>query len=139
MTNARKLGDLQSNNILDIFAAIISQLQAIPSNQINSQQLSNTEEKLQEILSQLQFELLNAQEQKNWEQVNQLSLVVAECKNTLNSVRASIFRVNIIGINQQNLAELQKISQDIDTARKTQLKIDFAIHLLGFLRKLFLK
>ncbi|MEH2313842.1 MAG: hypothetical protein V7K35_21135 [Nostoc sp.] len=129
---------MTNDNILDTFAEIISQFQAIPGNQSNLEQLNNTEEKLLEIFSQLQFELLNAQNQRNWKQINKLELALTECKLTLNSVRAAIINVSIIGINQENLAQMQKILQEINTARKTQVNIDFAIHLLGFLRKLFL-
>ncbi|MEH2420865.1 MAG: hypothetical protein V7K48_07910 [Nostoc sp.] len=129
---------MANDNILDTFAKIISQFQAIPSNQINLEQLNNTEEKLFDIRSQLQFELLNVQNQRNWKQINKLELALSECKLTLDSVRAAIINVSIIGINQENLAQMQKILQEIDAARKTQVNIDFAIHLLGFLRKLFL-
>ncbi|MGF1933799.1 MAG: hypothetical protein RM347_005290 [Nostoc sp. ChiQUE02] len=125
--------------ILDNFAEIISQFQGTPGNQINLEQLNNTEEKLRDILSQLQFELLNAQQKRNWEEVNKLELALTECQLTLNRVTAAIINVSIIGINQNNLAEMQKILQEIDTARKTQVNIDFAIRLLGFLRGLFLR
>ncbi|MEH2466025.1 hypothetical protein [Nostoc sp.] len=127
-----------TDNILDTFAEIISHFQAIPGNQINLEQLNKTEEKLFDIRSQLQFELLNAQNQRNWKQINKLELALTECKLTLNSVRAAILNVSIIGINQENLAQMQKILQEINTARKTQVNIDFAIRLLGFLRRLFL-
>ncbi|MEH2406038.1 hypothetical protein [Nostoc sp.] len=129
---------MATDNILDTFAEIISQFQAIPGNQINLEQLNNTEEKLLEIFSQLQFELLNAQNQRNWKQINKLELALTECKLPLNSVRAAIINVSVIGINRENIAQMQKILEEIDTARKTQANIDFAIHLLGFLRKLFL-
>ena len=129
---------MATDNILDAFAEIIYHFQAIPGNQINLEQLNKTEEKLFDIRSQLQFELLNAQNQRNWKQINKLELALTECKLTLNSVRAAIINVSIIGINQENLAQMQKILQEINTARKTQVNIDFAIRLLGFLRRLFL-
>ncbi|MEH2300566.1 MAG: hypothetical protein V7K88_16590 [Nostoc sp.] len=129
---------MANDNILDTFTEIISHFQAIPGNKINLEQLNNTEEKLFDIRSQLQFELLNAQNQRNWKQINKLELALTECKLTLNSVRAAIINVSIIGINQENLAQMQKILQEINTARKTQVNIDFAIRLLGFLRRLFL-
>ncbi|MBD2529085.1 hypothetical protein H6G97_05675 [Nostoc flagelliforme FACHB-838] len=129
---------MATNKILNTFAEIISQLKEVPDNKIDLQHLNNTEEKLQDILSQLQFELLNAQKQKNWEKVNKFKLAVSECQLTLNKVRAAIINVSIIGINQNNLAQMQKILEEIDTARKTQVNIDLAIRLLGFLRRLFL-
>ncbi|MEH2049060.1 hypothetical protein [Nostoc sp.] len=128
---------MTTNNILDTFAEIISQLKEVPGNQIDLEQLNKTEEKLQDILFQLNFELVNAQRQKNWENVNKYKLAVSECKLTLDRVRAAIINVSIIGIDQKNLAQMQKILEEIDTARKTQVNIDLAIRLLGFLRRLF--
>jgi cell shape-determining protein MreC len=129
---------MTSDNILDTFAEIISQLKEVPDNLIELEQLNNTEEKLRDILFQLQFELVNAQHQKNWEEVNKFKLAVSECQLTLNKVRAAIINVSIIGINQTNLVQMQKILDEIETARKTQVNIDLAIRLLGFLRRLFL-
>ncbi|MBN4006787.1 hypothetical protein [Nostoc sp. LPT] len=129
---------MSTNNILDTFAEIIFQLQEISGNQIDLEKLNNTEEKLQDILFQLNFELVNAQRQKNWEKVNKFQRAVSECKLTLDRVRAAIINVSIIGINPKNLAQMQKILEEIETARKTQVNIDLAIRLLGFLRKLFL-
>ncbi|MEH1781627.1 MAG: hypothetical protein V7K67_13005 [Nostoc sp.] len=129
---------MTTNNILDTFAEIISQLKEVPGNQIDLEQLNKTEEKLQDILFQLNFELVNAQRQKNWENVNKFKLAVSECKLTLDRVRAAIINVSIIGIEQKNLAQMQKILEEIETARKTQVNIDLAIRLLGFLRNLFL-
>jgi hypothetical protein len=129
---------MTTNKILDSFTEIISQLQELPDNQIDLEQLNNTEEKLQNILFQLNFELFNVQRQKNWEEVNKLDRAVSECKLTLDKVRAAIINVSIIGINQKNLAQMQKILEEIETARKTQVNIDLTIRLLGFLRRLFL-
>ncbi|MGJ5628419.1 hypothetical protein [Nostoc sp. CALU 1950] len=129
---------MTTNNILDPFAEIISQLQEVTDKQIDLEQLNNTEEKLRNILFQLQFELVNAQHQKNWEEVNKFELAVSECQLTLNKVRAAIINVSIIGINPKNRAQMQQILEEIETARKTQVYIDLAIRLLGFLRRLFL-
>jgi hypothetical protein len=129
---------METDKILDTFAEIISQIKEVPDNQIDLEQLNNTEEKLQNILFQLNFELFNVQRQKNWEEVNKLDRAVSECKLTLDKVRAAIINVSIIGINQKNLAQMQKILEEIETARKTQVNIDLTIRLLGFLRRLFL-
>jgi hypothetical protein len=129
---------METDKILDTFAEIISQIKEVPDNQIDLEQLNNTEEKLRDILFQLQFELLNAQHQKNWQEVNKFKLAVSECQLTLNQVRAAIINVSIIGINQKNMVQMQKILEEIETARKTQVNIDLAIRLLGFLRRLFL-
>ncbi len=129
---------MTTDKILDSFAEIISHLKEVSDNKIDLEQLNNTEEKLQSILFQLNFELVNSQRQKNWEEVNKLERAVSECKLTLDKLRAAIINVSIIGINQKNLAQMQKILEEIETARKTQVNIDLAIRLLGFLRRLFL-
>ncbi|WP_392533019.1 hypothetical protein [Nostoc sp. C117] len=129
---------MANNKILDNFAEIISQLKEVPGNQIELEQLNSTEEKLQNILFQLEFELVNAREQKKWEEVTKLELAISECQRTIDKVRAAILKVIIIGINPENRAEMQKILHEIQTARQTQVYIDFAIRLLVFLRRLFL-
>ncbi len=127
-----------SHEILEKLQEIVSQLKAIPSNQIDVPHLNNTEDELQNILPQLQFALFNAQDEKNWEQVNKLRDAVHECKDTLNSVRAAIIRATIIGIKPANLAEMQKILQEIKSTAKTKSQIDYIIYVLRFMRKLFL-
>ncbi|MEH2069735.1 MAG: hypothetical protein V7K47_16505 [Nostoc sp.] len=127
-----------NEKILNNFTEIISQFQATSNNQIDLQKLKTTQENLINIRSGLQFELLNAQKQKNWEEINKLELALIDCEDILDSVTAAILDRDIIGIAPENLAEMQKILKEIDAARKTQINIDFALSLLGFLRRLFL-
>lgn len=129
---------LDYKHILDQLQEIISQLTSVNNNQIDLPQLNKTEEDLQNILPQIQFALVDVQEQRNWEKVNKLRQAVRECKDTLNGVRAAIVRKTIIGVNPANLTEMQKILQEIKTASKTQQQTDYIIYLLRFVRKLFL-
>ncbi|MDF5708902.1 MAG: hypothetical protein PUP90_14870 [Nostoc sp. S4] len=127
-----------NDKILNNFAEIISQFKANSDNQFDLQKLKNTQENLRDISSELLFELFNARKQKNWEEIDKLELALTDCENILDSVTAAIIDRNIIGIAPENLAEMQKILKEIDAARKTQINIDFALSLLGFLRRLFL-
>lgn len=141
MSDADNLHDVEiadNYEILDKLQSIVSLIKASPNQQIDIQKLDQAEDDLQNILPQLQFALLNAQEQRNWEQVNKLRSAVRECKDTLNSVRAAIVRATIIGINPVNLAEMQKILQEIKSMSKTNTQIDYIIYVLRFMRKLFL-
>lgn len=61
-----------------------------------------------------------------------------ECKDTLNSVRAAIIRATIIGINPANLAEMQKILQEIKSNSQTQSQVEYIVYVLRFMRKLFM-
>lgn len=54
----------ESNDILEKLRDIILQLKAVPNNYIDVSNLDNLEQDLQNILPQLQFALLNAQEEK---------------------------------------------------------------------------
>ncbi|BAY89706.1 MULTISPECIES: hypothetical protein [unclassified Tolypothrix] len=128
----------ESNDILEKLRDIILQLKAVPNNYIDVSNLDNLEQDLQNILPQLQFALLNAQEEKNWQQVNKLREAVRECKDTLNSVRAAIIRATIIGINPANLAEMQKILQEIKSNSQTQSQVEYIVYVLRFMRKLFM-
>lgn len=128
----------ESNDILEQLRDIVLQLKAIPNNHIDVSNLDNIEQDLQNILPQLQFALLNAQEEKNWQQVNKLREAVRECKDTLNSVRVAIIRATIIGINPTNIAEMQKILQEIKSNSKTQSQVEYIVYVLRFMRKLFM-
>ncbi|BAY24962.1 hypothetical protein NIES2100_47610 [Calothrix sp. NIES-2100] len=129
--------DISDNDqILDKLQEIVSRLQSVNNHQIDLPQLNKTEEDLQNLLPQIQFALVNAQEEKLWEQVNKLRQAARECQDTLNSIRAAIFRKTIININPANLTEMQKILQEIKTASDNQQKIDYIVYLLRFMRKL---
>lgn len=136
--NSNNVDITDNREILEKLQEIISQLKTIPNNQIDVPHLNNTEDELQNLLPQLQFALFTAQDERNWEQVNHLREAVRECKDTLNSVRAAIIRATIIGIKPANLAEMQKILQEIKSTAKTKSQIDYIIYVLRFMRKLFL-
>ncbi|MDZ7958043.1 MAG: hypothetical protein RMY34_09085 [Aulosira sp. DedQUE10] len=131
-------GIAASHDILEKLQEIIFQLKAVPNNNIDVSHLDRIEEDLQNILPQLQFALINAQEDKNWEQVNKLREAVRECKDTLNSVRAAIIRATIIGINPASISEMQKILKEIKSSSKTQSQVEYIVYVLRFVRKLFL-
>ncbi|MBD2166787.1 hypothetical protein H6G04_20550 [Calothrix membranacea FACHB-236] len=141
MSNLENFDDsviTESNDILEKLRDIILQLKAVPNNHLDVSHLDNIEQDLQNLLPQLQFALLNAQVEKNWEQVNKLREAVRECKDTLNSVRAAIIRATIIGINPTNIAEMQKILQEIKSNSKTKSQVEYIVYVLRFMRKLFL-
>ncbi|BAY29125.1 hypothetical protein NIES2107_09660 [Nostoc carneum NIES-2107] len=141
MKNLDNLDDsviTESNDILEQLRDIVLQLKAVPNNHIDVSNLESIEQDLQNILPQLQFALLNAQEEKNWQQVNKLREAVRECKDTLNSVRAAIIRATIIGINPANIAEMQKILQEIKSNAQTQSQVEYIVYVLRFMRKLFM-
>jgi hypothetical protein len=125
-----------SGQILEKLQEIVLGLQSVNNHQIDLPQLNKTEEDLQNILPQIQFALVNAQEEKLWEQVNKLRQAARECHDTLNSIRAAIFRKTIISINPANFTEMQKILREIKTASDNQQKIDYIVYLLRFMRKL---
>ncbi|MCC5639075.1 hypothetical protein LC593_25235 [Nostoc sp. CHAB 5844] len=124
------------NKTIDGLATIIKQLQAEPSDSIDVQKLQQTENKLADILLMLQFELKQAKEQRNWDLVNTLRPAIHECRYTIDSVRAAIINKIVIGINPENIQEMQKILDNIDEARKTQMPINVVIGLFGFLRRI---
>ncbi|AFY46179.1 hypothetical protein Nos7524_0257 [Nostoc sp. PCC 7524] len=128
---------LNNDEIVNKLQTIISQLQISSSNQIDVERLNQTELELERILSQLQFELTNARMESNWQQANKLREAYKECQNALDSVRSAIMRSTIIGMNQENLHEMQKILDDVQTASTTQRRIDFIISSLRFVKRLF--
>ncbi|MGH1397581.1 MAG: hypothetical protein ACRAVC_26615 [Trichormus sp.] len=128
-----------SNNdeIIDKLQAIVSQFKITPNSEIDIEQLHQTVSDLETILPQLQFELINARMDSNWEQANKLREAEKECRKALDSVSAAILRSTIIGINQENLNEMQKILDEVQSASKTQRRIDVIIASLRFVRKFF--
>ncbi|MBD2255891.1 hypothetical protein [Nostoc parmelioides] len=127
-----------SNNdeILDKLQTIVSQLQVVPSNQIDVPQLKQIETDLESILPQLQFELTAARMDGNWVEANELREAYEECDNALDRVRAAIIKSTIIGINQENLTEMRRILDEVKAASKTQKKIKLIVSSLRLVRKL---
>ncbi|UKO97891.1 hypothetical protein [Nostoc sp. UHCC 0870] len=128
---------LTNDEIVDKLQAIVSQLKITSDPEINIEQLHQTTSDLENILPQLQFEVTNARMDSNWEQAKKLREAEKECKKALDSVRSAILRSTIIGINQENLNEMQKILDEVQTASKNQRRIDVIIASLRFVRKFF--
>ncbi|MBE9209471.1 hypothetical protein IQ244_23830 [Nostoc sp. LEGE 06077] len=124
------------NKTIDGLTTIIAQLQTEPRDSIDLTKLQKTEDELEDILLILQFELKQAKDKSNWDLVNTLRPAIHECKYTIDSVRAAIINKIVIGVNSENVQEMQKILANIDEARKTQMQINVAIGLFSFLRKL---
>lgn len=128
-----------SNNdeIIDKLQAIVSQFKITPNSEIDIDQLHQTVSDLETILPQLQFELTNARMDSNWEQAKKLREAEKECRKALDSVRSAILRSTIIGMKQENLNEMQRLLDEVQTASKTQRRIDVIIASLRFVRKFF--
>lgn len=126
-----------NDEIVEKLQAIISQLNLTSNTKIDVEKLHQTASDLENILPQLQFETTNARIDGNWEEAKKLKEAEKECKQALESVRATIISSTIIGINQDNLREMQKILGEVDTASKTQRRIDFILASLRFVRKFF--
>ncbi|MBD2436888.1 hypothetical protein [Nostoc sp. FACHB-110] len=124
------------NKTIDKLITILEQLKAAPSDSIDLAKLQQTEDKLEDILLTLQFELKLAKDKSNWDLVNKLRPAVQECKYTIDSIRAAIINKIVIGVNSENIQEMEKILDNINQARQTQLEINAVIGLFGFLRRL---
>ncbi|MBE9005362.1 hypothetical protein IQ259_09970 [Fortiea sp. LEGE XX443] len=124
------------NKTINGLVIIIKQLQSEPSDSIDLQKLQQLEDKLEDILLTLQFELKQAKDKSNWDSVNKLRPAVRECKYTIDSIRAAIINKIVIGVNSENLQEMQKILQNLEEAHQTQMQINVVIGLFGFLRRL---
>jgi len=128
-----------SNNdeILNKLQTIVYQLQVVSSNQIDVLELNQIETDLESILPQLQFEMTDARMDGNWAEANELREAYEECKNALERVRAAIIKSTIIGINQENLTEMRRILDEVQTTSKTQKKLKLIVSSLRLGQKLF--
>ncbi|BAB75065.1 hypothetical protein ACN23B_16905 [Anabaena sp. FACHB-709] len=128
-----------SNNdeILNKLQTIVYQLQVVSSNQIDVLELNQIETDLESILPQLQFEMTDARMDGNWAEANELREAYEECKNALERVRAAIIKSTIIGINQENLTEMRRILDEVQTTSKTQKKLKLIVSSLRLVQKLF--
>ncbi|QLE54735.1 hypothetical protein [Nostoc sp. TCL26-01] len=125
-----------NDEVINQLQTVIFQLKNNSNQQIDVQELHKIEAELENILPQIQFELTNARMESNWEQAQQLSEASQECQNALNSVRSAIIRSTIIGINQDNLTEMQKILDEVKAASKTQQRINIIISSLRFVKRI---
>ncbi|BCL38119.1 hypothetical protein [Nostoc sp. MS1] len=128
---------MQSNNeLINKLQTILTKLKNLPNNQIKIEQLNQIETELASLLPQIQFELTTARIDSKWDDANEYRQVYQECENALDSVRTAIFKSTIIGINQENLIELQKILDEVKTASKTQQRIKLVMSSLRLVQKL---
>ncbi|WP_427162357.1 hypothetical protein ACQFX9_12830 [Aliinostoc sp. HNIBRCY26] len=120
---------------------IVEKLQTIvdkikPDADIDIEQLRQIKSDLENIWSQLQFERIDARKNKKWREADKLRDAEQECKQAIDIVQSAILRPILIGKNQDNLQEMQKILGEVKTAAKTQERIDFIIKSLSFLRRI---
>jgi hypothetical protein len=125
-----------NDEVINQLQTIVSQFKNNSNNQIDVEQLHKIEADLENILPQLQFDLTNARMESNWEQAQQWREAYQECQNALDGVRSAIVRSTIIGINQNNLTQMQKILDDVKAASKTQRRISLIISSLRFVKKI---
>lgn len=126
-----------NDEIINKLQTIVSQLKIVPSNQIDALQLNQIEADLGTLLPQIQFELTSARMDANWEDANELREAYQECENALDLVRAAIIKSTIIGINQENLIEMQKVLDEVKTTSRNQGRIKLIVSSLRLVRKLF--
>ncbi|BAT54995.1 hypothetical protein NOS3756_39710 [Nostoc sp. NIES-3756] len=128
---------MQNNDeLINKSQTLLTQLKNIPNNQIKIEQLHQIQAELASLLPQIQFELTSARMDSRWDEASEYRQVYQECENALDSVRTAIFKSTIIGINQDNLTELQKILDEVKTASKTQQRIKLVISSLRLVQKL---
>jgi len=98
--------------------------------------LENAARQLNALLPMLQFEKMDAEEAGDWEQVDELDRAIAECQSALNTVQAAILRARVIGVNPQDLSEMQQIRRQMDTAARTQRRLQTVIRVVGLIRRI---
>ncbi|MEH1791789.1 hypothetical protein [Nostoc sp.] len=122
------------NKIKEQINQIINSIESIaklPSGKpIDLQVFKQAEKNLKNILFRLQFALLQAEDEENWELGNILSEAIEQCQDALNAVRAALFtQVLIRPDRDQILADLRDIKQDIDAAIQAEKVLNFFISL----------
>lgn len=122
------------NQIKEQIKQIINSIESIaslsPGKFIDLQVFQQSQKSLKNILFRLQFALLQAEEEENWEFVDMLSEAIEQCENALNAVRAAMFtQVLISPDHEQIIADLQNIKRDIDAAIQVEKVLNFFISL----------
>ncbi|MEH2136627.1 hypothetical protein [Nostoc sp.] len=122
------------NKIKEQINQIINSIESIaklPSGKpIDLQVFQQAEKNLKNILFRLQFALLQAEDEENWELGNILYEAIEQCQDALNAVRAALFtQVLIRPDRDQIIAELRDIKQDIDAAIQVEKVLNFFISL----------
>ncbi|WP_138497510.1 hypothetical protein [Nostoc sp. PA-18-2419] len=122
------------NKIKEQIKEIINSIDSIanlsPTKPIDIQFFQQPEKNLKNILFRLQFALLQAEEEENWELVDMLYEAIEQCQDALNALRAAMFtQVFIRPDHDQIIADLRNIKQDIDTAIQTEKVLNVFISL----------
>jgi hypothetical protein len=128
--------DLLIDRLKTLITTLIPNSQSGGAAQLNTAVLAIAEQQLKDMLPMLQFELMDAEDAGNWEQVDRLSQAVNECKTALNAVRAASLRATVIGLDDQDLAEMRQIRQQIEAAAKTKRWLETFLQTVNFLRRL---
>jgi hypothetical protein len=144
MSNSRSNGNLESGSdaLIDRLQTLIDTLAPQSDSSAGSLQglstamLEAVENQLNDILPMLQFELMDAEDAGEWEQVDRLNDAITTCKSALNAVRAAILRQTVINYRPQDIAEIKRIRAQIDAAARTQQRLAALLQVAKFIRRL---
>ncbi|MFN6563396.1 MAG: hypothetical protein RMY28_026870 [Nostoc sp. ChiSLP01] len=116
--------------IKQIINSIDSRVNLSPDKPLDIQGFQQPEKSLKNILFRLQFALLQAEEEENWELVDMLYEAIEQCQDALNALRATMFTQILIRPDRdQIIADLRKIKQDIDSAIQAEKVLNVFISL----------
>jgi CRISPR/Cas system-associated endoribonuclease Cas2 len=119
----------QIKNIIDSIESIAN---LPPGKPIEPQVFQEAQKSLNNILSRLQFSLLEAEEEEedNWELIDILYKAIKQCEDALRTVTAALLKqVLIRPDHDQIITDLQNIKRDIDAAIKAEKVLNFLISL----------
>ncbi|ACC82946.1 hypothetical protein [Nostoc punctiforme] len=122
------------NTIKEQIKKIIDSIESIanlsPGKPIEPQVFQQAEKSLRNILFRLQFSLLQAEDDEDWELVDILSKAIEQCQDALRTVTAALFTQVLIRPDHNTIiADLQNIKRDIDAAIKADKVLNFLISL----------
>jgi hypothetical protein len=122
------------NKIKEQIKQIIDSIDSIanlsPGKPIDLQVFQQSDKSLKSILFRLQFALLQAEEEENWELIDILSEAIEQCQDALRAVTAALLtQVLIRPDHNQIMADLQNIKRDIDAAIQAEKVLNFFISL----------
>jgi hypothetical protein len=106
------------------------------SSQLNTQILQATANQLKDILPMLQFERMQAEDARDWPLVDAIDEAITTCEDALDRANAALIRTLVIGLNSQDMAEMQQLRQQVQSAVKVQQVIKVLIQVAGFVRRL---
>jgi hypothetical protein len=106
------------------------------TSQLTPQTLQTTVNQLKDILPMLQFERWQAEDARDWPLVDDIDEAVNTCEVALDRANAALIRTVVIGLNSQDMAEMQQLRQQIQSAVKTQQVIKVLVKVAGFFTRL---